>query len=43
MGGYGGWSAGMSEAHYDDARRRQDEISAARHRDDDPHLRSIEA
>jgi len=43
MGGYGGWSAGMSEAHYADARRRQDALSAARHRDDDLHLRSMAA
>jgi hypothetical protein len=41
MGGYGGWSAGMSEAHYADSRRRQDEISARRHQNDDLHLRSI--
>jgi len=41
MGGYGGWSAGMSETHYADARPRQDELSAERHRDDDLHLRSI--
>jgi hypothetical protein len=43
MGGYGGWSAGMSETHYADARRRQDESHAAQHRDDDLHLRSIDA
>ncbi len=43
MGGYGGWSAGLSEAHYADARRRQDAVSAERHRDDDLHLRSIDA
>ena len=41
MGGYGGWSAGMSETHYADARPRQDELSAERRRDDDLHLRSI--
>ena len=43
MGGYGGWSAGMSETHYADARRRQDELSVERHRDDDLHLRSIDS
>jgi len=43
MGGYGGWSAGMSETHYADARRRQDKASAQQHRDDDLHLRSIDA
>lgn len=43
MGGYGGWSAGMSETHYADARRRQDKASAAEHRDDDLHLRSLNA
>jgi len=42
MGGYGGWSVGMSGTHYADARRRQDELSAERHRDDDLHLRSID-
>jgi len=43
MGGYGGWSAGMSETHYADARQRQDRLSAQQHRDDDLHLRSIGA
>lgn len=43
MGGYGSWSAGMSGAHYADARRRQDRASAAQHQGDDPHLRSIDA
>jgi len=43
MGGYGGWSAGMSETHYADARRRHDVLSARQHQDDDPHLRSIDA
>lgn len=43
MGGYGGWCAGMSEAHYADARRRQDEISAKRHQNNDLHLRSMDA
>jgi len=43
MGGYGGWSAGMSETHYADARRRQDESYEAQHRDDDLHLRSTDA
>ncbi len=43
MGGYGGWSAGMSETHYADARRRQDAMSAERQRDGDPHLRSVNA
>lgn len=43
MGGYGGWSAGMSETHYADARRRQDALVARRHQDDDLHLRSIDA
>jgi hypothetical protein len=43
MGGYGGWSAGMSQTHYADSRRRQDEASAALHRDGDQHLRSMNA
>jgi hypothetical protein len=47
MGGYGGWSAGMSETHYADSRRRQDALDAKRHRQqhqgDEPHLRSIDA
>ncbi|MCF8510628.1 MAG: PRC-barrel domain-containing protein [Rhodobacteraceae bacterium] len=42
MGGYGGWSAGMSETHYADARRRQDEVYARQHQADDLHLRSID-
>ena len=41
MGGYGGWSAGMSEQHYGDARQRQDAL-AAKPNEDDLHLRSTE-
>ena len=43
MGGYGDWSAGMSEAHYADSRRRQDELYRLRHQKDDLHLRSMDA
>ncbi len=47
MGGYGGWTGGMSEAHYADSRLRQDTLDAKRnrqrHQDDDLHLRSIDA
>jgi hypothetical protein len=43
LGGYGGWSGGLSEAHYADARRRQDELSVRLHQKDDLHLRSINA
>jgi hypothetical protein len=42
MGGYGGWTADMSDVHYADSRRRQDALDAKRHQGDEPHLRSID-
>ena len=43
MGGYGDWSAGMSEAHYAGARQRQDKLDRLGHQKDDQHLRSMDA
>lgn len=47
MGGYGGWTAGMSETHYADSMLRQDALDAKRnqqrHQSDEHHLRSINA